>query len=151
MALDHRVVVDLQVRLVPAQLARPAPLPGDGVPEDLDRLVRADDGGDAPAAGQRALREGPRVVRPGLDRDQVGAHVAGCDQVSPVEPPPHLTAEPARLEVGGAGAVVGEHVDHGVAAREREERVQVGRPEGTDAVARGEHGASLRCAGPTRD
>ena len=135
--------VDLQVRLLPAQLARAAPLGGDGVPEDLDRLVRPDDGRDAAAAGQRALGERPGVVRPGLDGHQVGAHVAGGDEVSPVEPAPHLAAQPAGLEVGGAGPVVGEDVDHGIPARELEERVQVGRPERADAVTRGEHGSSL--------
>ena len=69
--------------------------------------------------------------------------MAGGHQASVAEPTPHLTAQPARLELGGAGPVVGEDVDHRVLGREGQELVEVVGAEQAYAVPLGEHGGSL--------
>ena len=136
--------------LVPAHIARLAPRGGDALPEGLHRLVRTHDGRHGAAAGQGSLGEGPGVLGGGLDRHQVGADVAGGDQLAPGEASPHLATEPARLQAGRARPVVGEDVHDGIALDEGEEGLEIGRREGAHPVAGREHGASLRCHGRRR-
>ena len=82
-----------------------------------DGVVRADDRGASRARADRAVDERVAGLRGGVDRDQVGPDVAHGGQPVTVEVAPHLPAEPARVELGDPGAVVGEDVDHGVGAR----------------------------------
>jgi hypothetical protein len=70
--------------------------------------------------------------------------VAGRDQPAALLVAPHLAAEPAGLELGEPGAVVGEHVDDRVGRRELEQRGQVGGAEQSQAVLGPEHEGSLR-------
>ena len=110
--------------------------------------MRPDDRGDAAHPRHRPLGEGPGVVLVGLDGHQVGADMAGGDELAAVVAAPDLTAEPAGLEAGGAGAVDGEDVDDRVTTRKGQERLEVGRPQRSDPVSRHRHGGSLRGVSP---
>ena len=63
------------------------------------------------------LGEGVAGVGGGVDRHQVGADVAHRDQLVVLVVAPHLAAQPAGVELGDPGAVVGEDVDDRVRAR----------------------------------
>ena len=142
------------MRLVPAGLAGRAPAVGHGVPERPDGVLQPDDRDHRARSGQRSLGEGAGVVRGALDGHQVGPDVTARDQVAVVVPAPDLPGEQSRLEVGAAGAVLGEGVDHRVAPGEREEVRQVGGPEHAHSLARAEpgqgHALSLRGCGLAR-
>ena len=109
--------VEGEVRLVPPGLACRAPAVGDGVPQRPHGVLEPDDGDHRPWSGQRPLGERARVVGGALDGHQVGADMAARDQAPVVVPAPDLAGEQPRLEVGAAGAVLGERVHHRVARR----------------------------------
>ena len=108
------------------------------------RLVRADDRRAARTGADRAVDERVAGLGRGVDRDEVGADVAHRGQPVTVEVAPHLPAEPARVELGDPGAVVGEDVDHRVGGDHLEAGSDVTGPEHTQTLARPDHARSLR-------
>ena len=72
-------------------------------------------------------------------------------QLAALEAAPHLAAQPARLEGGGPRPVVDEDVHDRVTAGQRQEGVEVRRPQGAHPVAGREHEGSLRGPRPDRD
>ena len=143
---DQRLGGDLQVRLVGADRAGRGPERPEPFPHHLHLVGRSEEGGAAATLAGGALREHLERGTVGHHRDEVRCGVAQRGEPVTLVVAEDLAVQPPGHELGGAGAVVGDHVDDRVTRQQPGDLVQVGRSENAQLAMRAEHERSLRCA-----